>query len=785
MSQDTAPARNPRWRRRLLASASVPAAVFLAFLMLDRLFPLQLPGEDAFAVVVTAKDGTPLRSFADKNGVWRYPVSIQDVSPRYIQALLNYEDRWFWDHPGVNPLALARAVGQWLWFGHPVSGGSTLTMQVARILEPNRRSIPGKLVQAFHALQLEWHLSKRQILTLYLNHAPFGGPLEGVQAASYAYLGKSAKHLSHAEAALLAVLPQSPSALRPDRHPRAAQQARNKVLNRLRSFGVWSAHTVRQAKAETVAAWPLERPMLAPLLARRLYDEAQPGKPLRTTIDAGLQSQLGALVHDYTTRLPPHSSAAALIVDNRTLAVRAYVGSPELTNDDRYGYVDMVQAVRSPGSTLKPFLYGFAIEDGLIHSASLLLDAPQSFDGYRPGDFSGGFAGPVTATAALERSLNVPAVDLLDRLGPNYFAARLRQGGLKLDYPDGAAPNLSMILGGVGTKLETLVAAYTALARQGQSGDLRFTPNAPVHNHPMLHPGAAWIVRRMLTMDPPFAGARATPGETPVAWKTGTSYGFRDAWAVGVTNRYTIGIWVGRPDGTPTPGHYGAITAAPLMFNVFALLPADRSGFPEPPKSVSQATICWPLGQRPRADGRYCDEKHQAWLYQGMAPATFPDRNDDKWLGNPVTVQVNAKNGQLVPAGCDGAGNTESRTIVRWPKAALPWLSPEMRRKSRLPRVDKACRRDDAPALATLHIVGLPKDGTVSPAGHGGTQPTITLQAEGGAGVVHWLVDGKQVALTRGNGVARYTLNRRGRYRVTAMDEEGDFDWVSVTASNP
>ena len=427
-SPDMVPKRRPRWRRRLLAVASVPAALFLAFLLLDRLFPLQLPGDDAFAVVVTAKDGTPLRSFADKNGVWRYPVSIQDVSPRYIQALLNYEDRWFWDHPGVNPLALARAVGQWLWFGHPVSGGSTLTMQVARILEPNRRSIPGKLVQAFHALQLEWHLSKRQILTLYLNHAPFGGPLEGVQAASYAYLGKSAKHLSHAEAALLAVLPQSPSALRPDRRPRAAQQARNKVLNRLRSFGVWSAHTVQQAKAETVAAWPLERPMLAPLLARRLYDEAQPGKPLRTTIDAGLQSQLGALVHDYTTRLPPHSSAAALIVDNRTLAVRAYVGSPELTNDNRYGYVDMVQAVRSPGSTLKPFLYGFAIEDGLIHSASLLLDAPQSFDGYRPGDFSGGFAGPVTATAALQRSLNVPAVDLLDRLGPDYFAARLRQG---------------------------------------------------------------------------------------------------------------------------------------------------------------------------------------------------------------------------------------------------------------------------------------------------------------------------------------------------------------------
>ncbi|MEJ2631239.1 MAG: penicillin-binding protein 1C [Acidihalobacter sp.] len=771
-----------RWRRRLLGAAALPAALFAAFLLLDRLFPLPLPTGKDFAVVVTARDGTPLRGFADADGVWRYPVTPAQVSPRYLQALLGYEDRWFWEHPGINPFSLARAAAQWLRYGHAVSGGSTLTMQVARIVAPTPHTVRGKLVQMFRALQLERHLNKRQILTLYLDRAPFGGTLQGVQAASYAYLGKSAAHLSYAEAALLAVLPQAPSALRPNRHPQAARAARDKVLDRLRGYGVWSAAEVRRAKAETVAAWPLERPMLAPLLARRLKDQAQPGHALRTTVDAGLQAQLDALVRDYVLRLPPRTSAAALIVDNRTLAVRAYVGSPELTDAKRYGYVDMVRAVRSPGSTLKPFLYGFAIEDGLIHSASLLLDAPQNFDGYRPGDFSGRFAGPVTATAALQRSLNVPAVDLLDRLGPLDFAARLRRGGLRLDYPGGAGPNLSMILGGVGLSLENLVGSYTALARGGRAGRLRYTPDAPLRDYPMLQPGAAWIVRRMLTMPPPFAGAAESPDAATVAWKTGTSYGFRDAWAVGVTSAYTIGVWVGRPDGTPSPGQYGALTAAPLMFDAFALLPRGRGGLPPPPTDVAREAICWPLGQPPAPGAPYCRERHEAWIFRGMTPATLPDRSDDKWLGNPVTVRVDAHTGLRLPAGCRVGAKSRRETIALWPKAAQPWLTPALRRQSHLPALDPACRRDGAPMLTSLHILGLPANGTVSPAGKGGAQPTVTFSAEGGSGPIHWLVDGRQVAVTRG-GTAHYTFAKAGRHRITAMDESGDFDSVQITAT--
>ena len=767
-----------RWRRGWWGLA--PLLLFALFLALDRAFPVPLPrGDDGYAVVVTAADGTPLRAFADDQGVWRYPVTLAEVSPRYIEALINYEDRHFWQHPGVDPLALVRALGQYLYYGQPVSGGSTLTMQVARILDHTGHNVPGKLRQIFRALQLEWHLSKAQILTLYLNHAPFGGTLEGVQAASFAYLGTSAAHLSPAQAALLAILPQAPSRLRPDQAPHRAQQARDKVLARLESFHVWSPATVAAARQERVAAWPRQRPLSAPLLARRLAPQAQPGQVLRTTLDAGLQAQLESLLHTYSARLPAHSSAAVLVVDNRTLAVRAYLGSPDLLDRSRFGYIDMVQAVRSPGSTLKPFLYGIAIEDGLIHSASLLVDAPQTFDHYRPGDFSGGYAGPVTATAALRRSLNIPAVDLLERVGPDYFDARLRQGGLTLQYPTQARPNLAMILGAVGTRLENLVSTYTALARDGHAGQLRFRPGAPVRDYPLLQPGAAWIVRQMLRSPRPGAQGLAalTADPAPVAWKTGTSYGFRDAWSIGVTDRYTVGVWVGRPDGTPMPGYYGAVTAAPLMFQVFDALPTPPTMAARQPASVRKTTICWPLGTEATADSPFCQMPQPAWIYDNQVPRTLPDRRDDRWLANPVTVRVSRRSGLRLSPGCAPDPDRPVQ-IARWPQTALAWLPRRLRQASRLPPLDPRC---DGPALDSVKITSLQPDAILRPAGDAGDWPLATLQASGGSGPIRWLLDGVQVAQTEAGGYSRYRFRHRGRHRLTALDAAGNHDSIAIT----
>ncbi|MDE2382883.1 MAG: penicillin-binding protein 1C, partial [Xanthomonadaceae bacterium] len=630
--------------------------VLLALLILDAAFPLPLPKTRDAAAVVVARDGTPLRAFADAHGVWRYPASPESVSPLYLQALLGYEDRWFWKHPGINPIAMLRAGAQVLRNRHIVSGGSTLTMQVARIIDPalrdgSSRSIGGKLRQVLRALQLEAHLSKRQILTLYLQRAPFGGPIEGVEAASWAYLGKPAAQLSHAEAALLAVLPQSPTRLRPDRNPEAAQHARDKVLDRMAALGIWSKPQADDARIETVVSRRLRNPMDAALLAQRLHRN-QPTLPrIVSTLDAGLQRALEERVASYFSDLPPRTSAALLVIDNATLQARAYIGSVAFGDKQRLGDVDMVQAWRSPGSTLKPFLYGMALEDGLIHSESLLLDAPQSFDGYRPGNFDKAFNGPIGAAEALRLSLNVPAVELLNRVGPARFAARLQHAGLVLKFPAGAAPNLSMILGGTGAKLEDMVGAFAALHRAGIAGHVRFTQDAPLIERRLLSPGAAWIVREILVANPRPGEARELfdSGRRPqVAWKTGTSYGFRDAWALGGTPRYSVGVWVGRPDGTPLPGQYGAVTALPLLFEVIDSLPhapTDPVRVPMP-RNVSDIAICWPSGLAADAQSAaLCAKRMQAWVLDGVVPPTFAERQARLWNPGIEHFDVDAHSG--------------------------------------------------------------------------------------------------------------------------------------------
>src|SRR5690606_4264723 len=437
--------------RRLRPWLALLGLPLLMLWLADRLFPLPLPG-DGLARVVLAEDGTPLWRFADAEGVWRYPVSPDEVSPYYLQALLTYEDRWFYRHPGVNPLALARAAWQNLTGGRVLSGGSTLSMQVARLLDPHERTLAGKLRQLWRTLQLEWHLSKEEILALYLNRAPFGGTLQGVAAASWAYLGKPPSQLTRAEAALLAVLPQAPSRLRPDRHPERAQAARDKVLRRLAQVSVWPQAAVEEALQEPVLLAPRQEPSLAPLLARRLNLAGSP--PLiRTTLDAHLQRRLEDLLLGWRARLPERTSAAILVVDSESMAVRAYLGSLDVGDERRFGHVDMIRAQRSPGSTLKPFLYGLALDVGLIHSESLLQDVPRRYGDYRPGNFAAGFSGPVSASEALATSLNLPAVQLLEAYGPKRFAGELRGAGVPLALPAAAEPNLALILGGAGSRL--------------------------------------------------------------------------------------------------------------------------------------------------------------------------------------------------------------------------------------------------------------------------------------------------------------------------------------------
>jgi penicillin-binding protein 1C len=568
-----------------VALSLLAVAVFSAWVY--SLGPAPLGESMQFSTLVVDREGRLLRAFATQDGRWRLPVRVDGVDPRYFEVLLGYEDQRFRRHHGVDPLATLRAIGQLAGNGRIVSGGSTITMQVARLLEPrNERSLGAKLRQMVRAVEIERTLSKDEVLALYLNLAPFGGNLEGIRAASLTYFGHEPRRLTLGETALLVALPQSPEIRRPDRSHDAARKARDRVLDRLQQQGILSAAEVAHAKAEPVPAARRPMPMLAPHVADAVVAAAPDVKLHRVTLDANWQKSLEELARDRARSFGPDISVAILAVDNATGEVRARVGSSDYFDLRRSGQVDMTRAIRSPGSTLKPFIYGLGFEDGFIHPETLIDDRPARYGAYAPENFDLTFQGTVSVRGALQQSLNVPAVAVLDRVGASRFAARIAQGGGTLVLPKGEAPGLAMALGGVGVTLEDLVVLYAGLARGGTTLALterqRETAPAPQPRR-LMEPVAAWYVGNVLIGTPPPENAVGHR----IAFKTGTSYGYRDAWSVGFDGRTTIGVWVGR---APMPGLIGRGVAAPILFDAFA-----RSGklivlLPHAPKTAIFAT---------------------------------------------------------------------------------------------------------------------------------------------------------------------------------------------------
>jgi penicillin-binding protein 1C len=563
------------------------AATFAAWV--HSLGPAPLGEGIEFSTLVVDRNGQLLRPYATVDGRWRLPATVKDVDPRYLDLLIAYEDKRFYSHHGVDPLAVARAAFQLVTHGRIVSGGSTITMQVARLLEPRTdRTFMAKLRQAARALQIERKLSKNDILTLYLSLAPYGGNLEGVRAASYAYFGKEPRKLSLGEAALLVAIPQSPEARRPDRVAEIAKRARDRVLDRVAQADRIPADEIVLAKAETVHGGRRPMPMFAPHAADQAIETSQGRKVIALTIDANIQKPLEQLARERARALGPDISVAIVAIDNATGELLARVASADYFDERRAGQVDMTQAVRSPGSTLKPFIYGLAFEDGLIHPETLIEDRPIRYGSYAPENFDLTFQGTVPVRKALQLSLNVPAVALLNAVHASRLAARLADAGGHLILPKGETPGLAMGLGGVGVTLTDLTMLYAGLARGGNTISLSerlYALYAPVSRR-LLDPVAAWYVGHVLIGAPP--PENAIGGR--IAFKTGTSYGYRDAWSVGFDGRRTIGVWVGRPDGAPVPGLIGRATAAPILFDAFARMPGPPAALPKAPKGAIFAT---------------------------------------------------------------------------------------------------------------------------------------------------------------------------------------------------
>ena len=548
--------------------------------------------------VALDRRGAWLRALPVENGRWRIRADLARTDPAFQKRLIEIEDRRFWYHPGVDPIAVVRAIGSAVAHGRPTSGASTLTMQTARLLEPRRRTLGAKIIEMLRSLQLEARLSKPDLLALYLTLNPYGGNLEGVRAASLSYFGHEPQSLTLGEQAMLIALPQSPETRRPDRRPEGARQARQGVLDKMAG-----AHLITEVEALEADGEPLPTRAPFPALAWHVAGELAGSAPhsqasIVSTLDADLQRRLEPLAARVARAQGPGDTAAILVIDIPTRGVRAAVGSGGL--DRQGGWIDMTRAVRSPGSSLKPFIYGLAFDDGIAAPDTVLDDAPRRFADYQPENFDRVFHGKVSAREALSHSLNVPAVALLQKIDSASFEARLAAADVVLVRPksQSRAPGLALALGGVGITLRDLAKLYAALGDNGIVKPLAWT-QVEADKRPdqtgkrLMAANAAQQVLDILRETPPPAGVTAsvlTKSRPLMAFKTGTSYGFRDAVAAGIVGRYVIVVWTGRADGGARGGLTGRDAALPLLFDVADLLDAPATA-PRPiaPKLAPQA----------------------------------------------------------------------------------------------------------------------------------------------------------------------------------------------------
>lgn len=656
-------------RRRIIlfTVAALLLAAAAGLDTLDRSFPPPRVDMIETSPTVLDRNGALLRPYAVADGRWRLPVVLDEVDPGFLAMLIAYEDKRFYVHHGVDMRALARAALQMIRHGRIVSGASTLTMQLARLIEPRtERSLAAKLRQIWTALQIERRLGKREILTAYLTLAPYGGNLEGIRSASLAYFGKEPRKLSAAEAALLVALPQAPEARRPDRNAAAAKVARERVLARMVESGV-----IDEPQAERAARRPLNALRRDfPTLAAHAADVAlarTPSGGVRLTISQPLQAALEDLARQRSRRLGAKLSVAILVADHATGDILTRVGSADFFDQTRAGQIDMTRALRSPGSTLKPVIYGLAFDAGLVHPSTLIEDRPADFAGYRPHNFDLSYQGSVTIREALQMSLNVPAVTLLEAVGPARLMARLRRAHVAPRLPAGEPPGLAIGLGGIGVTLEDLVSLYAALARGGSSIALTERADASPQDAPSTVVGktAAWYVSDILTGVPP--PTHAASGH--IAYKTGTSYGYRDAWAIGFDGKHVVGVWVGRPDGSSVAGLTGRSAAAPILFDAFARISERRAPMPPAPKeAIIAATAELPLPLR---------------------HFVSPDRRGRAITAQPAPTIVYPPNGARIELGL--SGDLAEPLVLkvqggvapfRWLANGVPLMTPAQRRRA-------------------------------------------------------------------------------------------------------
>lgn len=518
--------------------------------------------------VATDSSGKWLYCTLNSQDKWRFKANIDKIDPLYLKMLLNYEDKRFYKHHGADFLAISRAVFNLIKYKRVTSGASTITMQVAKLLEPKKRTFVSKIIELARAFELEFRLSKKEILQIYLTLAPYGGNIEGVEAASWRYFHKHPYALTISEAALLVALPKNPQAYRPNLHPKKAKKARDKVLKRAFLSGIISKKQYLQALNEKIDKKTYKFPRLAPHLALKVLRESKK-TVIKTTLDYTLQKQFETWAKSRGKTLPKGAGMALLIIENSSSHVKVYIGSNDIFSHDFPGFIDMVKKVRSPGSALKPFIYALAFDKHIIAPKTIILDTKSAFNNYKPHNYSRKYRGEVTIAEALQNSLNIPAVKILNRLGAKEFTDKLKAVAVKLYIPKNR-PTLPVALGGLGISLWHLTQSYTVLANGGSGKSIAVLPDTKQKKLYFCTPKSAAMVTEILKEIP--RPKEFFDFKKAIAYKTGTSYGYRDFWSVGYSKNYTVAVWIGRPDNKPVVKLAAREIATPLMFEAFELL---------------------------------------------------------------------------------------------------------------------------------------------------------------------------------------------------------------------
>lgn len=746
---------------------------FFLFIVLDAAFPFRVA--PSYSTLVVAADGTILHAFLNDQDKWRLYTEPDEITPLLRQTILQKEDRFFYFHPGFNPIALGRAFVKNTVTGRRSSGASTITMQVVRLLEPRKRTYLSKGIELFRAMQLEFHYSKDEILQLYLNLIPYGSNIEGMKSASLLYFGKLPQLLSLAEITTLTIIPNRPSSLRLGRKNAFIVQERNKWLKRFEQAELFDKQVIEDAINEPLNAYRREAPKSVPHLAFRLKNEQKNTPIIRTAILPTRQAQVEQMTRNYVNRLQSMNihNAAVMVVNNETMQIETYVGSADFNNSYDGGQVDGIKAIRSPGSTLKPLLYAIALDKGMITPKSAVNDVPTNFGGFEPENFDRRFNGKVSIEFALANSLNIPAVKVLKDMTPGVLINYLKKADFQTVKKQSGDLGLSMILGGCGVTLEELTRLFTVFANNGKVHGLNYSKEArKSKGEVLISPESAYLITTILTQitRPDLPNNFDNTYHLPrIAWKTGTSYGKKDAWSIGYNRRYTVGVWVGNFSGMGVPELNGANIATPLLFDVFNAIDYNSpTGWFKPAADITRRKVCAESGDLP---AEFCTHQVLDYAIMGISPTRRCQHL--KWVLTDKTAKISYCTQCLPDSG-----------YVRklYPNPAPELIAyNELNRipYQRIPPHNPNCTRVfDAGAP----IITSPNDG--SEYFLEGQQLQLACQAANDVREVYWYVNDKLVQKANPQ-AALFIKPPVGKVKISCSDDKGRNADVFINVLNP